>query len=98
MLAASVGSVLLGILKALGIILLSILGLVLLILLILLIVLLVPFRYEAEGRFRDNKVRAKVCVSWMAKLVRVLFHWKEKLGLLRIKVFTKTVKSKKLGK
>ena len=79
----------------LGIILLSIPALILL---ILLVVLLVPFRYEIEARFRDGKVRAKVCAGWMAGLVRVLFHWKEKLGLLRLKVLTKTVKSKKLGK
>ncbi len=95
MICASVGSVLLGILKVLGILLLSVLGLILL---ILLIVLLVPFRYETEARFRDNKVRAKARFSWLLRLLNVLFHWKEDKGLLRIKVGPKTVKAKKLGK
>ena len=89
------GSVLLGILKAFGILLLVLLGLVIL---VLVLVLAVPFRYEIEARFEEKKVRAKARASWLLRAVSVLLHWKENRGLLRLRLLGKTLKAKKLGK
>lgn len=60
-------TVLLMILKILGIILLVIVGLVLLLILLL---LFVPLRYQLEGRFRE-KLKARVDIGWLLKLIHV---------------------------
>ena len=65
-------SIILTILKIIGLILLSIIGLVLV---ILLAVLLVPIRYEAEAAMAENKPTAKARISWLLRFlcVRVRF-------------------------
>ena len=60
-------TILLLILKIIGIILLVLLGILLVVLLLL---LLVPLRYGLEGRFREG-LKARVDGSWLLKLVHV---------------------------
>lgn len=61
-------SVLLTIVKIIGIVLLCILGLLLL---VLLSVLLVPLRYQAEGSCREEKWNAAARVTWLCHLLCV---------------------------
>ncbi len=80
-------TILLTILKVIGIILLAVIGLILL---ILAIVLFVPVRYEVSGEFEQNK-GGEAGISWLGPLIRVrggyyfgneLFYWAKVFGLL----------------
>lgn len=61
-------SIILGILKVIGIILLIVLGLVLL---ILAIVLFVPIRYQGIGEITDEKKEAHIKVTWLLHAIRI---------------------------
>ncbi|MCQ2492626.1 MAG: DUF2953 domain-containing protein [Lachnospiraceae bacterium] len=80
-------TILLTILKVIGIVLLAVIGLSLL---ILAIVLFVPVRYEVSGEFEENK-GGEAGISWLGPLIRIrggyyfgneLFYWAKVFGLL----------------
>lgn len=69
-------SVLLTILKIIGIVLAVVFGLVVL---VLLLVLFVPIRYEILARYENNKPYAKVNVTYLLKLVRFKLEFMDEL-------------------
>ena len=60
-------SVLLGIFKILGIVLLCILGLILI---LLSAVLFIPIRYEGKGKFTDEEKQGEIKLTWFFKIFR----------------------------
>ena len=65
--------------------------------LIVLLVLLVPIRYDIKARVEEKTIRAKVRVSWLLRLVQVLFDWREKSGLFRVKILGFRVMGRTFG-
>ncbi len=79
---ATIGTILVFILKLIGIILLSILGLIIF---VLLVILFVPFRYQAEGSF-DEKIHIKVRFSWLLHLINGYFVQQDKESQVRVRI------------
>ncbi len=79
---ATIGTILVFILKLIGIILLSILGLIIF---VLLVILFVPFRYQAEGSF-DEKIHIKVKFSWLLHLINGYFVQQDKESQVRVRI------------
>ncbi|MDO4614030.1 MAG: hypothetical protein Q4B15_00210 [Lachnospiraceae bacterium] len=84
-------AILFGILKVIGILLLSLLCLVLL---LVLIVLFVPIRYRAEGVWHPDERRLDAGVTWLFHLLNVSFNLKYESGLktgLSIRILGRTI-------
>ena len=75
-------TVVLAILKWIGIVLLAILALILL---ILLLVLFVPIRYRVAGTKADKDIRGKAVVSWLLHLVHASVTYEDKKVPLTIR-------------
>ena len=88
-------SILLLILKILGITLLVILGLVIL---ILVLVLCVPIRYDLKGRYRDDGLKAKGGIHWLLKLVHVKLAAINAQILVKVNVLGRCFKKMHIGK
>lgn len=77
-------SVILAILKIIGIVLLCLLGLLLL---IMLAVLLVPIRYQAAGSAAEKEILARAGISWLLHLIQVKLELvNQKVGIT-VKLF-----------
>lgn len=83
-------SIVLGILKVIGILLLILLGFVLA---ILLAVLFVPLRYEAEGKKTAEDLSGSGCVSWLLHSIRLTGSYDHRGFRAKLKLFGITVKS-----
>jgi hypothetical protein len=96
MMLATIGTLVVLILKIIGIALLCILGLILL---TILIILFVPFRYSAEGSF-DEELRIRVKFSWLLHLINgsATQHNKESDVRVRIALFQIIPKRKSKAK
>lgn len=68
-------TVMLGILKIAGLVLLAVLGLLLF---LLLSVLLIPIRYQAEGSYQENTLTARARVSWFCRILSLTMVYDKK--------------------
>lgn len=76
---------LLGLLKIIGIVLLILL---ITVVLLILIILFVPIRYCAEGHLGIEDKTGKASITWLAKIVRIVFNYKfPEKPYLSVKVF-----------
>ena len=91
---ASVLSVLLFVLKWIGILLLGLIGLVIL---LLLLICLVPIRYEVKGRYHEQ-LKAKADVSWLLQLIHFWVGAINLQVLCKIKVLGHCFKKFHIGK
>lgn len=71
-------TVILGILKIAGLVLLAVLGLLLF---LLLSVLLIPIRYQAEGSYRENTLTAKGSVSWFCRILSLTMVYENNMDI-----------------
>ena len=77
-------SVILAILKIIGIVLLCFLGLLLL---IILAVLLVPIRYQAAGSAAEKEIHARAGISWPLHLIQVKLELVNQKAGITVKLF-----------
>lgn len=77
-------SVILAILKIIGIVLLCLLGLLLL---IILAVLLEPIRYQAAGSAAEKEIHARAGISWLLHLIQVKLELVNQRAGITVKLF-----------
>ena len=87
-------NILLTILSAIGYLLAFV---VLLVLTALLLVLLVPIRYEGSVSYKKKVLRAHAGISWLFRLVQILFDFKAGRGLLRIRLLGRNLLKRTFG-
>lgn len=82
--------IILMILKVIGIILLTVLGIILA---LLLLILFLPVRYRGHLVREEGPMKADVTASWLLRLACADYHYEDKKGVLKLKIFGKTLKS-----